>query len=576
MILVVERLPQPIISPSQHSNLDLDNVFTPVNAEQLDRLLIETEYDTTKRNFIVEGFRNGFDLGYRGPENVKIESPNLRFTIGSEFELWEKVMKEVKAKRYAGPFSNPPFEFFIQSPIGLVPKDNGKKTRLIFHLSFPKKTKLSVNANTPSDLCSVKYKDFDSAVRLCLKAGKGCAAGKSDFSAAFRHLPIAKKFWKFLVMKAKNPVDKRWYYFVDKCLPFGSSRSCALFQEFSDCMAHIMKVKSGGHENVNYLDDFLFVALLKLWCDQQITLFIRICRKINFPVSLDKTFYGCTRITFLGLLIDTVRQLVCVPQDKLITGRKLIELALNKRSLRLNQLQQITGFLNFLGKAIVPGRAFTRRIYAQEKLVSKKHHHIPMSHELKQDLTCWKFFLETPQCFSRPFFDFDSNILAEKVELASDASRNPHLGAGGICQDDWYILQWDEEFIIKEQPSINYLELYAVTVMVLNWVHRFKNKRISLACDNMSVVHMLNNSSSKCKNCMVLIRIVVLQSLVWNVNIKAHHITSKANLFPDLLSRLKYKLFWQTARKLGRKFAKKCTPIPTELWPMSKVWLGKD
>ena len=35
-------------------------------------------------------------------------------------------MKEVEAKHYAGPFKTIPFENFIQSPIGLVPKDNGK------------------------------------------------------------------------------------------------------------------------------------------------------------------------------------------------------------------------------------------------------------------------------------------------------------------------------------------------------------------------------------------------------------------------------------------------------------------
>ena len=47
-------------------------------------------------------------------------------------------MKEVKLGRYAGPFPTIPYEEdFIQSPIGLVPKDQGCDTRLIFHLSYP-------------------------------------------------------------------------------------------------------------------------------------------------------------------------------------------------------------------------------------------------------------------------------------------------------------------------------------------------------------------------------------------------------------------------------------------------------
>ena len=44
-------------------------------------------------------------------------------------------MKEVKAERVAGPFESIPYENYIQSPIGLVPK-SGNKTRMIFHLSY--------------------------------------------------------------------------------------------------------------------------------------------------------------------------------------------------------------------------------------------------------------------------------------------------------------------------------------------------------------------------------------------------------------------------------------------------------
>ena len=113
-------------------------------------------------------------------------------------------MKEVQQKRYAGPFEEIPFENYIQSPIGLVPKDGGKKTRLIFHLSYPRNstTKTSVNASTPEELKKVNYKEFDEAVKLCIKLGKGCAIAKSDMSAAFRHFAIKKSQWQYLVMKA--------------------------------------------------------------------------------------------------------------------------------------------------------------------------------------------------------------------------------------------------------------------------------------------------------------------------------------------------------------------------------------
>ena len=247
-----------------YSNHDLDTIVTPVKADILENLLIELKYDAKKTKKLIFGFTNGFDLGYHGPQNVKMTSPNLPLTIGDEVDLWNKVMKEVKLKRYAGPYpiSKPPFKNFIQSPIGLVPKDNGRATRLIFHLSYPCEGNSSVNANTPDRFTKVKYPDFSDAVKLCLSEGVGSLISRSDFQAALRNLGILKKQWRFLLMKAKNPIDKNWYLFIDKCLPFGSSASCKLFQEFSDCIAHLVKFRTGANKRVtNYLDDFLFIAL---------------------------------------------------------------------------------------------------------------------------------------------------------------------------------------------------------------------------------------------------------------------------------------------------------------------------
>ena len=177
--------------------MDLENIVTPVRVGILREYLEISGYDKQKTEFLIKGFTEGFDLGYRGPQDVKLNSPNLKFTIGNELELWNKVMKEVELKRYAGPFESIPYESYIQSPIGLVPKDDGKKTRLIFHLSYPRETGLSVNENTPEELKSVKYQDFDDAVKLCIAAGKDCYGGMSDLTSAFRHICIRPECWKF-------------------------------------------------------------------------------------------------------------------------------------------------------------------------------------------------------------------------------------------------------------------------------------------------------------------------------------------------------------------------------------------
>ena len=111
-----------------YTSFDLDKVVMPVDPDALEKLLIQTEYDKEETSFLVNGFRVGFSVEYKGPTKIQQRSPNLKFTIGYPRELWTKVMKEVHLGRFTGPYQQIPFTNFIQSPIGLVPKGNWEDT----------------------------------------------------------------------------------------------------------------------------------------------------------------------------------------------------------------------------------------------------------------------------------------------------------------------------------------------------------------------------------------------------------------------------------------------------------------
>ena len=157
--------------------------------------------------------------------------------------------------------------------------------------------------------------------------------------------------------------------------------------------------------------------------------------------------------------------------------------------------------------------------------------------------------------------------------FCTDASRNSQLRCGGVCGEEYFIMQWKEDFIEKEQPSIAYLELYGLAVGILSWIPKFKNKKICIHCDNQSVVNMVNKTTSKCKNCMVLIQLIVLFCLSNNVKVKISYIKSAQNVYADHLSRMRYDLFRKQARLEGRYFNGKPTPIPDILYPIDKIWL---
>ena len=122
-------------------------------------------------------------------------------------------------------------------------------------------------------------------------------------------------------MKAEHPQTGKVYYFVDKCLPFGHRISCAIFQSFSDALAHLVQFKLTSKlarrqvALTNYLDDFLFVALFNRICNQALKTFLQLAEMLGVPISLEKTEWGSTRVIFLGVLLDGEQFIIAIPED---------------------------------------------------------------------------------------------------------------------------------------------------------------------------------------------------------------------------------------------------------------------
>ena len=527
-------------------NFDIEKVVTPINVRVYEDLLWQSGYPPQEINTLVNGFRYGFDIGYRGPMRRKDKSNNIPFQkgVGDKIEMWNKIMKEVGKGRYAGPYREEeiPFEYFVQSPIGLVPKANGQ-TRLIFHLSydFPDSGQRSINHHTPKELCKVKYKDLDYAVRCCLrmiKCNPNCELwlGISDLQSAFRVIPTLRKFWPVLMMKAVNPLTGETVFLIDKNLPFGNSRSCQLFQQFSDSLAHIFMYKARRLRNVkivNYLDDFLFIGLSQSQCNEMVRLFDYLCKIMNVPIAKEKTIYATQQLVFLGILIDGHNRVLSLPVQKREKALYYLEMFAAKKKATVKEIQVLTGVLNFMCKAIHPGRAFTRRMY--DRIVGQinskglcRYHHLNLDSHFRSDCLMWKDFLIAsvthPMMYCRPFADINDYVDAQDIGFFTDATANKLLGAGGILGSSYFAGRWEPGYIEKFKPSIAYLELLAVCTGVFIWSKRLRNLRIVVHCDNLSVVGILNKSTSRCIHCMDLVRRLILNNLKMNIRIFGQHI----------------------------------------------------
>ena len=188
--------------------------------------------------------------------------------------------------------------------------------------------------------------------------------GKSDIKSTFRLVPLLQGSWPWVIMMAQDPITKQWKFFMDKCLPFGVSISCSIFQRVSDALKHITQVKTNS-VITNYMDDFLFLAITILLCNWLLKQFLKICEKIGIPIALDKTEWATEVIAFLGILLDGKNYVLSIPINKRDWAVRLLRLMLSKSQATIKALQALCGYLNFLGRAIYPGRVFTRWMYAK-------------------------------------------------------------------------------------------------------------------------------------------------------------------------------------------------------------------
>ncbi len=521
---------------------------SPIKVEALIQLL-EKYPNKKSANILKEGFTHGFKLGYQGERKAR-EAPNLKSVVKDPVRAMEKLNKEIDKHRIAGPFKNCPIPNLIISPIGLIPKAEPGKFRLIQHLSYPEGE--SINDKIDPEVCVVKYASFDEAVRIVVCVGKGALMAKADIESAFRLLPIHPEDFQLLGIKVKDN------YYVDKALPMGASCSPAFFEKFSTFIEWVVKREAATDRVSHYADDFIFVGDESgiSSCARLVAQFENVCQKLGVPLAKEKSVGPTTKITYLGLEIDSVKQVIAVPQNKLEDIKKKVNDVLNASTISLRSLQSVIGSLSFICKAVSPGRAFLRRLIDLTCGEKKSNESIELSQGARTDLEMWAIFLR--QYNGNSIIPEQAWIEGQDLELFTDASGE--VGCGGYYRGKWFQSRWpSEEF---KDFSIAWLEFFPILVAVVIWGDSLQGKRIIIRSDNKAVVSILNRQTSRCPKIMKLLRFFVLQCLKLNVAFCARHIAGKNNDIADALSRFQMERF----RIAAPTAEASSTPIPDFLW----------
>ena len=131
---------------------------------------------------------------------------------------------------------------------------------------------------------------------------------------------------------------------MDKCLPFGASISCVIFQRISDGLKFLIEFHTAAWDSItNYLDDFLFIALTLIKCNFQIWEFLNLCAEIGVPIALEKTEWATLQIVFLGILLDCEHLSLGILLEKCNRALYLLNSMLSRRKVTVKELQTLCG-----------------------------------------------------------------------------------------------------------------------------------------------------------------------------------------------------------------------------------------
>ena len=391
------------------------------------------------------------------------------------------------------------------------------------------------------------HTSLDDAVRRVAHIGRGAYMAKIDIKHAFRLCPVR--------LDQLHLLGFQWLrrFFVDLRLPFGSRSSPFLFSQFADILAWILMSSGGIIALLHYLDDFFITADSRSLCAQYMSSMQAICKFLGVPVAQDKTVGPVSSITYLGIEIDAVNQIIRLPPDKLRDASAKIATWTSRRKCTKRDLLSLLGTLSFAAKVVQPGRLFLRRLITLSTTVQNLSYYIDINAEARADILWWHNFLRS---WNGVQFFCTTQRSALDLALATDASL---IGIGAVCGSHWFSAPLPPQL---GTLHINILELFAVYTAVLTWGEAWKNMHILIHSDNECVVQVARSGACKDSTMMRILRALFFITARWNVRLSFQHIPGVENLYADLLSRLQVSRF----RELSPSADLEESPIPQEAW----------
>ena len=118
----------------------------------------------------------------------------------------------------------------------------------------------------------------------------------------------------------------RGLFYVELRLPFGLCSSVFIFNNFADSIQCILTHNHLISSLIHYPDDYFTAGKANSpQCAANVKIICKVFKQLGMPIAEDKLQGPTTIIVYLGIVIDSIKQQICVPLDKYNELSSLLE-----------------------------------------------------------------------------------------------------------------------------------------------------------------------------------------------------------------------------------------------------------
>jgi hypothetical protein len=480
---------------------------------------------------VLRWLRTGVPIPWAKEEPAPFRQNNRRFT--EEEEQW--LRKERDRCLATGAWEPAECSSYV-SPVHVVPKPHSEKMRVVIDLRH-------LNEHCPT--LPAKFERLKDLEHL---ARKDDWMFSLDLQDGYHQIPIAPQFRRFFTFEVLGQL------YQAAALPFGWSLSPLVFTKVMRVPA--AHLRSVGVRLLLYLDDWLFLAATRSDALATRALVDHLFRILGLRRNPEKGVWDPTqRLQHLGLLVDTVKGVFRVPDEKLVRLHKSASTLLHHanshcRWVSARQLAAFTGLATSVKMALPEQPLRTRSLHDALRKLRSWGADVQLSRQALKDLQWWRRL--PADHLAGPIWR-PTTTATVTTDASGDIGWGAHLNDGQATASDTWALE--------EAPlHITHKELLAVDKALVLFGSQLQDHNVRLQSDNSAVVAIVNSGSSRSAALMQLVRQLWQRAASLRLRLFASYVSTHSNHLADDLSRGRRAPAWRLPQPLFEQLQQRFGP----------------